>query len=258
MGAISENLHRVSILLTRINALLHQHPMAYVPPPPQRLEALPPADETSTALRIDQAVDLRPEIKAARSKLESNRLEIELTNVESKPDFEVMGSYNTMWNQSDHRFMIGAGVSVPLYRGRWKAAEAEKEAAGIAIESEIDALVDRVRSEVAQADLLLREAEHVSTLYLARLLPAASDQVNAALAGFSTGQSSFLDLIDAERNQRTVRLEYEEALADVHRRRAEIQRALGRLPNGDLPTGAPEPTESTESRDSFGTGEEEQ
>ncbi|MFQ5792266.1 MAG: TolC family protein, partial [Acidobacteriota bacterium] len=74
------------------------------------------------------------------------------------------------------------------------------------------------------------EAEHVVELYRSRLLPASGDHVRAALAGFETGQNSFLALIEAERNQRTIQLNYQAALADFHRRRAELDRALGRIP----------------------------
>ena len=144
-----------------------------------------------------------------------------------------------MWRQSDHRLMIGAGLSLPLYRGRLRAAEAEAEAEAVAIEAEIAGIVDQVQAEVTSSDLRVEEAEHVVSLYRSRLLPAGSDQVSAALAAFTTGQSTFLALIEAERNQRNVRLEYEEALADVYRRRAELDRALGRLP-GSLSSEEPD------------------
>jgi hypothetical protein len=83
-------------------------------------------------------------------------------------------------------------------------------------------LVPVTRAEVESGTILV--------LYHSRLIPAAHDQVRAALAGFETGQGSFLDLIEAERNQRTVELEYEETLADSYRRRAELARALGTWP----------------------------
>jgi outer membrane protein TolC len=67
-------------------------------------------------------------------------------------------------------------------------------------------------------------------LFRDRLLPAARDQVGAARSGFETGRNSFLALIDAERNLRNVELGYEEALASLGHRRAELDRALGRIP----------------------------
>jgi len=62
------------------------------------------------------------------------------------------------------------------------------------------------------------------------LVPAARDQVQAARSGFETGTNSFLALIDAERNLLNVELGHEEALANLGRRRAELDRALGRIP----------------------------
>ena len=70
----------------------------------------------------------------------------------------------------------------------------------------------------------------VARLYESRLLPAARDQVAAAIAGFPTGTTSFTAVIDAERNQRAVRLQHESTRAEVHRRRAALDRAVGRIP----------------------------
>jgi outer membrane protein TolC len=70
----------------------------------------------------------------------------------------------------------------------------------------------------------------VLALYQSRLLPAARDQVEAARASFETGESSFLALIDAERNLRAVRLGREEARRELSRSHAELQRAIGEIP----------------------------
>ena len=235
----------LAVLSTKLNALLHRQPGAYIPPPPEELEVDGRVEKAGREDWVELALATRPEVKAARSELQARRLEIELSQADSRPDFEVMGSYNSMWAQTEHRLIVGAAVSLPLYRSSLRAATAEAEAVAVAIESDIAELVDRIRAEVTTADLRLEEAEHVVTLYRSRLSPAASDQVSAALAGFRTGQSSFLALIEAERSQRAVRLEYEQALADVHRRRAILDRALGRLPgssSSDAQDGIESPT----------------
>lgn len=221
-----------AILVARINTLLHRSPSEWLPPPPKEL-APPAARKAEERSLEEEAIATRPEIQSVTSTLEARRLEIELTERAFRPDFEVMGSYSTMWNQSEHRAMVGAGINLPIYRSKLRAAKAEAEALLGAIESEREVLIDRVRAEVAIVALLLEEAEHVLTLFRSRLLPAAADQTSAALAGFRTGQNSFLSLIEAERNQRTVRLDYERARADVHRRLAELDGALGRSPDAE-------------------------
>ncbi|HPG28271.1 MAG TPA: TolC family protein, partial [Myxococcota bacterium] len=89
---------------------------------------------------------------------------------------------------------------------------------------------DEVRLGVQSGVDRLKEARHVERLYRDLLLPAARDQVGAARSGFETGRNSFLALIDAERNLLEVELGYEEALANLGRRRAELDRARGRVP----------------------------
>ena len=237
-----------ALLATRINALLHRRPGAYLPPPPGELVVRERVDGELRSDRIEEALVARPEVRAARSGLAARRLEVELSRVDARPDFEVMGSYNSMWSRSDHRLMIGGAVSLPLYRGRWRAAEAEAEAEAAAIESEIEGLVDQVRMEVTLADLRVGEAEHVVSLYQSRLLPASADQVSAGLAGFRSGRSSFLALIEAERNQRAVRFEYQQAVADVFRRRTELDQALGRMPGAHLSGAASVETGKPEDR----------
>ncbi len=95
---------------------------------------------------------------------------------------------------------------------------------------EEEQLADDIRVEVAQTRARLVEAQKAVALYRDRVVPAANDQVAAARAGFESGRNGFQVLLDAEKNQRGVELRFEEALADVQRRQAELQRALGQVP----------------------------
>ena len=55
-------------------------------------------------------------------------------------------------------------------------------------------------------------------------------QVAAESSRLETARNSFLTLIDAQRNLRNVELGYEGSLADLARRRAQLDQALGRIP----------------------------
>ncbi|MGH9362775.1 MAG: TolC family protein, partial [Thermoanaerobaculia bacterium] len=85
---------------------------------------------------------------------------------------------------------------------------------------------------VREAHARLAEGVRAAILYESRLLPAARDQVEAARAGFTTGQATALGVLEAERGLRRAELGYAEALAALARRRVELDRALGRLPGG--------------------------
>lgn len=225
------------VIVARLNALLRRAPGAALPPPPRTLslaETWEPSvalsDETAVRLE-DSAVAVHPAVTAAAAEIRARQAEVRLAGLEAYPDFGVTGSYNSMWAENPHRWMVGFNLNVPLWRNRIDAARSEARARVLEAEAVRRAVEDEVRSRVRETFEELREAHHVLMLYRSRLLPAGRDQVRAAHAGVDTGTNSFLALIMAERNLRDVELGYEEAIATVDRRLAELARAVGRLPD---------------------------
>jgi outer membrane protein TolC len=214
-------------VVARLNALLHRPARSRLPPPPDRLDV-----DTSTGVAVEDDPPSRPEVAAQRAEVEALRVRVDLEELRKRPDFEVTTSYNSMWGTPEHRWTVGLGLRLPLQRKRLHAAVAEAEARLAVGESTLVALTDTVAAEVESALASLEEAEHVVRLYRDRVLPAASDQVAAARAGFESGEVSMLGLIDAARNLLTAELNLEEALAGVSSARVELDRALGRMPFG--------------------------
>ena len=230
-----------AVVTARINALLHRRPGEPLPPPPGRLPEPAPGGEAG-ALE-EEAVAARPELAARAAAIRAREAELELARLERKPDFGVMGSYSSMWMETEHRFMAGVSVSLPVRRERLEAARAEAEARLARERSELAGLEDEIRSEVRTAAARLAETHHLIELYESRLLPASRDQIRAGRAGYESGQAGFLSILEAERSLRRAELGYHETLAGLYRRRAELDRALGRLPEGlseeETPTAAP-------------------
>jgi outer membrane protein TolC len=216
------------IAAARLNALLHRQPAAWLPPPVEELP-LPGLPGLDGADLTAVAVAARPEITRLAAERAARETTVELRQMERYPDFEAMAQYSSMWRETEHRWMVGVGVNLPIRRDRIAAGVAEAEAELARLETERARLVDEIGAEARIAWLRLREAHHVLEIYESRLVPSAADEVRAAVSGFETGQVSFLDLIEAERNQRSVELAYESTLADLYRRGAELDRALGRL-----------------------------
>ncbi len=178
----------------------------------------------------DEALGNRPDLRASSAEVRAREAAVDLKKKDSRPHFEAMTSYNSMWNQSEHRWMVGAAINLPVRRKRIRAGVAEAQARLAQRENERVRLEDQVRAQVQQAHIRLQEARHVVELYQSRLLPAARDQVKAAVSGFETSQNSFLAVIEAEKNQRTVELRHQESLAAVYGRQAELDRSVGRIP----------------------------
>ena len=103
---------------------------------------------------------------------------------------------------------------------------------------ELAGRIDDIRVEVEQARLRFVEAQHVVMLYNERLLPAGRDQARVALPAFQTGQSSFIEVVSAQKNLLATELGRHMAVAEMYRRMAQLDRAVGRLPGtGNEETG---------------------
>jgi outer membrane protein, heavy metal efflux system len=220
---------RHEVLRARLNTLLHLAPRAQLPPPILGPAAPPPSRDEERQL-IEEALLARSELARLDATLRARRAGIELARLERRPGFEVNASYSSMWAATEHRWMVGAAVNLPVRGERIRAGIAEMEARLAAVESERRALVDRVRLEVTISVEELREAHHILALSQERLLPAARDQVQAAVAGFQSGRNDFQAVIMAERNLRDAQMGDHEARAEFGRRRAELDHALGRMP----------------------------
>ena len=214
--------------IAQLNGLLHRAPDAPLPPPVAAL-AVPASAQEADARQLEaEAMARRPERAAASARIRGGRAAVDLARRESYPDLAVMGSYSTMWEDPEHRWMVGLSLSVPLQLGRRRAAVEAAEARAAQATSQDRSLRDRIAVEVATAQLRVRETARVVELTEQRLVPAARDQLRAALAGFTAGRNEFTAVIDAEKNQREVELRLHTARAELWRRLAALDRALGR------------------------------
>lgn len=217
------------VIVARLNALLHRKASEKLPPPARALIAAELVEIGRDEV-LETALAARPEVVAAEARVEGAESAVSLARREYFPDFAVGVSYNTMWNEPEHRTMAGLSINVPLQLGRRRAALDEAEADLLRRRSERAALTDRVASEIETARRRLSEAEHVVMLFRDRILPAAHDRVSSVRAAFETGEVGFDSLIDAERDLRNDDLGYQVAMAGRSRRRAELDRALGDMP----------------------------
>jgi outer membrane protein TolC len=229
---------RKSVLVAQMNGLLHRAPESPLPPPPPQLEAALQEVGSSETLRA-QALEARPELRAARAQLRARQAAIELAERGYYPDFGVMVSYSSMWAAAEHRWMAGLGITLPLQRGSRHAAVDGAEAMLAGGRAGLESDHDEVAVEVERRRQEIIEAQRTVRLYVDRLLPATRAQIEVARIGYSTGRTPFQEMLEAERTLRTAELGHQEALARLGRTWAELDRAVGRIPGieraGDTP-----------------------
>ena len=217
------------VSVAQMNELLHRDPDLPLPAPSRDVGVSEAAEANPPGLG-EEAVGRRPDIEAARLHARAEQARGERADRESYPDVSVSTSYNSMWDTLEHRWMVGLSFNLPIQLGRRAGAVEEANAARAGFDSDVVALTDKARAEVSVALKRLGESAHVLHLYEERLIPVARDQVAAARAGFIASRNDFVAVIGAEKNLRTVELEDQMARAELDRRRAELDRALGRIP----------------------------
>jgi cobalt-zinc-cadmium efflux system outer membrane protein len=217
------------VVAEQLNALLHRAPELPLPAPPASLELRMPDGGARDAL-LGRALAERPELHAADARVRAREAALDLARREFLPDLRVMGTYDTFWEESELKPMLGIELNLPLRLARREAALEEAKASLEEAKSMRAGTGDQVRLSVGRALERLAEAHHALGIVRDRKLPTARDRVEAARAAFETGQSDFSAAVDAERDLRDAELDHEETLVEVSRRHAELARALGELP----------------------------
>jgi len=212
-----------SVAIARINTLLHRAADCALPPPSSldRPGNLPPVDE----LR-ETALHRRPDLAAEAARIQAEEAAVNLACKEFYPDLEIVGKYDAFMPE-EMRPQLGMNVNVPLWREKraaaWREAVAklQKERAAYAD------LADQTRYEVQSAYAELVEGERILHLYDDKILPVAKQYSQSARANYTAGKVDFLRLIDAQRQLYSQWEKYYQALANYHRRLAEMQRVVG-------------------------------
>lgn len=213
-------------ILARLNTLLNRLPDEPIPPPSKLTEisALPDAK----ALH-DSALQARPELKELAARIQASKAQTELARRAFYPDLNLSAGYNSFWDRSEQRFILGVGINLPLDQGKRHAAEREARARMKQAEwNRIDRMA-KIREEVQIAYERTDESMHVLQLYQNKLLPLADETLEAAIADYQAGRGDFLTLISSEKNRMQTQLQTEQALTDTHRHLAELEHAVGSI-----------------------------
>ncbi len=180
--------------------------------------------------------DLNPELKAAESMIAAERYREKLARKSFLPDVMLGASWMVMpgmegrGDESDVGLM--AGITVPIWWGKYRAEIREAEAMIRAASNERDDMRNKLKAELSMAIFKFRDAERRIGLFATSLVPKAAQALEVARQEFSTGKADFMTLIDAQRTHLEFRLMLERATADREIALGEIGCCIGKYDVG--------------------------
>jgi len=177
-----------------------------------------PTPERADAEAVEQAIEARPDVLAAKARFEAAEKLRDLARAQRTRDVTLGAQVERWLPGSPPTTAVGFGVSIPLFTGNDYSGDIQK--AEVDRYAALDFLA-RVRA-IAAIDLrraasdLNAAAERVER-YEGSLLDAAGRSAQAAEFAFQRGALSVLEVLDARRTLRAVQLESVAARADYSR-----------------------------------------
>ncbi len=213
----------------RLNTLLSRPPGSPLGPL-QEPEGIDLPDRLEELAR--QALAARPELAGAQAAIQkAEKTWILADKNRTLPDFMVGLEYWLAPNMDpSNMYTAMLNVTVPFFwTGTKHRQEVEEASVMVAMEeASAQAMRNQVLLEVHEAFVMLDAAQRTLRLYQEGLLPQSEQAFKATMVAYQTGKVDFTSLLEGERTLREVRLGAFRALADVQRRLAELERAVGR------------------------------
>ncbi|MFT5422272.1 MAG: cobalt-zinc-cadmium efflux system outer membrane protein [Phycisphaerales bacterium] len=218
--------------VARLNAVLRRGPEAAVP----ELAALPGWVASASADELVAiAMTASPALHALDETLAQQQHLTDVARDEGRPAFTLGLDYtvtdeaanSAIAESGDDPVMLSLGLTIPLWRDKYRAGVRESVANRLAVASDRASRADRIAAAVHAAWFTHTDAHRRVLLYEGSLIPKAHESLSSTLEGFRVGESSFLDLLDAERTLLEFSLEVERARAHRGQSLATLHRLVG-------------------------------
>ena len=218
----------------RLNGMLARDPRAPLEVPSGLPEPRPIAADDAKLIAV--AVDENPELAKLARDVQGREDAITLAKMDFIPDinptFAITGDISQVAGA-----MVMLPTTIPEIRGRIDEARAMLRAD--------EAMLRQTRSERAASFVaslyVLRNSERQTRVFEETILPRAEQVLTSMRQNYSTGTSTFLDLIEAQRTVLDIRVMIAEAKIEREKQLAELE-ALAGL---DIETLAPPTTAPT-------------
>jgi len=174
-----------------------------------------------------KALEKRPDLQAARVRINQTGKNLELARRLVYPDITVSGAYaRDPGNQFTNTGQLGISVPLPLFYHQ----EGEIAKASVAMnnaELNLRQTDQAVRADVIKALSFWKSADSIVRHFQQSVLARIEKLRSAQEFAYQKGATGLLDLIDAERNYKAMMLDYYTALANRSNAWADLVTALG-------------------------------
>ena len=168
------------------------------------------------------ALENAPLLQSARQRIAKARSARELAETAFYPDFNfsiktiLTGSaeYGEPKDSGKDPVIAGLNINLPIFYGKRQAGVAKQTAAIDKAQSTQQQQLRLLTTHIEQELFSYREAERKLRMYRDSLLPKVKQQLEVAVNGFQSGETTILELIDAEKNLLHFSLSKDRALAD--------------------------------------------
>ncbi|HEX2837379.1 MAG TPA: TolC family protein [Phycisphaerales bacterium] len=219
------------VLLAEFRSALGLHPDDPTVPVPTTFEASPPPPPADQILALAAAHN--PQLRQMEAEVRRGEAMLDLARTSRVPDFSIgieadVKASPVMWRPT-------GSITLPIWRDKIAAEIAAAQFEKRSSEARLTAEQIGLAAELASMLYMYRESTRNSELYATTLLPKARQSLDAARSGYAAGRSSFLDVIDAERQLLTFDL----TLVEARTQRELSLASLSLLIAGTAPEGAP-------------------
>jgi len=167
-----------------------------------------------------------PEIARRAVEMEARQASLDLEEAMRIPDLTLSGGVRWLQEIRETAFVMGLTVPLPVFdrnqggtlaaRHRLARAAAERTALVVGVRESLTRAVQRFATALQEA-VALRD----------HLLPGAQEAFAFSDEGYRHGKFDYLDVLDAQRTFFEARARHIDALAEVHKALADVERLLG-------------------------------
>lgn len=196
-------------------------------------DAWPPVNLTDApgleASLTEQALRQRPDVQAAKIRIDQAQRNLTLARRLAVPDVTVTAGYaRDPGNYFSHSGMVGFSLPLPIFYRQ----EGEIATASVALnnaELTLQQTEQNVRADVVKALAAWNSAAAIVRRFESAVLARIEQLRHAQEFAYQKGAVSLLELIDAERNYNALLLDYHSALANRSTAWADLRMALGEV-----------------------------